>query len=374
MQKILLTLLFLTSALSAKERPEVTGTMRDVFNALMNIQPFIVNGERFKAPEHKKEITRDLKTMSSLKHVFPKKMVEEEPGIVGIAELFVDYMKDTEKRYHEGNFEYARHRLATVTGFCFSCHTRVSTSRNFEDFQKRIEGGKYSPYEKAEMYASTRQWDKALSSYDSVLTTKPKDELGVIKYTRGLRHALSISVRVKKDPNETVNLLNKVAKQDDLAEFVRRFVSHWQKDARYWASNPDPKEMTGEQKVERARELIDRAAKLQAFPADENGDVSYLRASNLLHEALDNAPKGKFRGEALYLLGMCYYALQDPTLWDLDKIYFEACIRENAHSDLSKKCFHKYAEKIYLGYSGSAGTFIPDDEAKRMAQLRKLAE
>ena len=123
-----------------------------------------------------------------------------------------------------------------------------------------------------------------------------------------------------------------------------------------------------------AKTFVDQATKQQLFAADPAGDVNFLRATNYIHEALQKEPKGKFRGEALYLLGTCYDALQDPLLWALDSLYFEACIREFPHTAVSKKCYSRYASKLYFGYSGSGGTFVPQDELKKLSELGKLSQ
>ena len=80
------------------------------------------------------------------------------------------------------------------------------------------------------------------------------------------------------------------------------------------------------------------------------------------------------RAEALYLLGMAYQVLEDPMLWDIDTIYYESCVREKPHSDLAKKCYRRYSDKIYFGYTGSGGTYIPESELKKLVEMRKLAQ
>ncbi len=363
----------LQTSLFAAERPEVTETMRTVFNSLMNLQPFVFSLERFKDPKNKGIIEKDLKVMSTLKHAFPKKMKDEEPGAAAIAGMFADYLNDVQKRFKNGDYDYARHRIKTVTGFCFGCHSRVGTSKNFEDMQRRIENLGLPAFEKAEFFAATRQFDKALKIYGDFLETSPKSTMDAIQFTRALRHALNVTVRVKGSVEETSKLMDPISKRKDLPEFVQRFVTAWGKDIVAWKEEK-VETLTGESLVEKARKLIERAQSLHSFPADENGDISYLRASNYLHEALDSAPKAKYRGEALYLLGLAYDALQDPMLWDLDRLYFESCVREFPKTDIAKQCFNRYANKVYIGYTGSGGTFIPEDEAKKLEELKKFTQ
>jgi hypothetical protein len=60
--------------------------------------------------------------------------------------------------------------------------------------------------------------------------------------------------------------------------------------------------------------------------------------------------------------------------WDLDLLFFETCVRESPKSKVAKRCFQQLSDRVYLGYTGSAGTFIPDDELARLSELRALMQ
>jgi hypothetical protein len=49
-------------------------------------------------------------------------------------------------------------------------------------------------------------------------------------------------------------------------------------------------------------------------------------------------------------------------------------VRENPHTPLAKQCYQRYSTKLYFGYSGSGGTFVPGDELKKLGDLRKLSQ
>ena len=53
---------------------------------------------------------------------------------------------------------------------------------------------------------------------------------------------------------------------------------------------------------------------------------------------------------------------------------FEACVRENPKTPLARRCFQQLSDRVYLGFTGSAGTFIPEEELARLTELRGLAE
>ncbi|MBI3541993.1 MAG: hypothetical protein HY075_01780, partial [Deltaproteobacteria bacterium] len=273
------------------------------------------------------------------------------------------------------NGSFVRNRIRTMAGFCLSCHTRVGTTQSFADADNKIEASALSEFQRAEFYAATRQFDRAIKAFDEFISRTPNGEFGYIELGRAVREALSLTIRVKQDPKATAALLEKLGAREDLPDFFHRYVAEWKSDVAKWKSEKKgPKDLTPGELMAKAQALIADAEKRQLFQVDPAGDVNFLRATSYLHEALQRDPKGKFRGEALYSLGVCYDSLQDPLLWALDSLYFEACVREFPHSEPAKKCYKRYASKLYFGYSGSGGTFIPEDELKKLGELRKLSQ
>ncbi|MBI3556289.1 MAG: hypothetical protein HY074_08500 [Deltaproteobacteria bacterium] len=371
-----LSLLTSLRAARAQDAPDVKATMNRNFNALMNLQSFAADPKVFADPKNRDEIEKNLEAMSGLTHIFPQKLAGQEPGLAAISSLFSDYLKEVQRSFKSGaNGSFVRNQVRTMMGLCMSCHTRVSTNQSFTDLKDKVDSTPLTDFQRAEFYAATRQFDRAIKAFDVIISETPSGEFGYLELGRSVREALSITIRVKQDPKATFYILEKLATRDDLPEFFQRYVAEWKKDVTKWMGEKKrPKDMTATELMNKADALVDQATKRQLFPVDPSGDVNYLRATNYIHEALTKDPKGKFRGEALYLLGSCYDTLQDPMLWALDSLYFEACVREFPHSAVSRKCYHRYAAKLYFGYSGSGGTFIPEDEIKKLTELRKLTQ
>ncbi|MEW6057347.1 MAG: hypothetical protein AB1540_12115 [Bdellovibrionota bacterium] len=372
----LLSLVTPLGGVRAEEPADLKATMKKNFDALINLQPYVADPKAFSDPKNREEIQKNLDSMSGLQHVFPTKMADQEPGLAAISGLFSDYLQDVQKSFRAGaNGSFVRNQVRTMTGFCLSCHTRVSTGQSFMDLQNKVDSSPLTEFQKAEFYAATRQFDKAIRAFDKFISRTPSGEVGYIELGRAVREVLSVTIRVKQDAKTTFYMLEKLSSRKDLPEFFQRYVAEWKKDVKRWMQEKKrPKNMTTAELMLKARSLIAQAGERQLFPVDPAGDVSYLRATNYIHEALQKDPKGKFRGEALYLLGVCYDSLQDPLLWALDSLYFESCIREFPRTDVAKRCYHRYASKLYFGYSGSGGTFIPEDEIKKLSELRKLSQ
>lgn len=112
----------------------------------------------------------------------------------------------------------------------------------------------------------------------------------------------------------------------------------------------------------------------QIFPADHSSEVQYLRASGVAHDLLRQAKSPKVKAEGLLSVGTAYEVMSNPVLWPIHELYYEACVREVPHSKLAMSCYQRYEQSVYIGYTGSAGTNIPDEVQVLLAELKQLAK
>ncbi len=355
----------------------VNAAMRHNFQSLMSLQPYLADEARFRSDDSKDEIRRSLGALTSVGRALPEIVKKNRPGLKAIAEIFSEYVASAETNYRAGYKDYARSQLRTVTGFCMACHTRGEMAQEFKDSEDLVMKAKLTPLQKAEYFAATRQFDRALEYYDQVVSQPAADEVAIRDINRVVRSYLNVAVRVKQDPKTAFAFVTKVSGIKGVAEFYEREIAQWKKDLASWMQEKKPaKGRSAAVLVAEAQGLVNRARKSQMYPADHSADISYLRATNALHESLERDPgsSAQQRAEAFYLLGTSYEALNEPLLWDLGPLYYEACIRDWPHSEQSFKCFKRMASSIYIGFSGSGGVNVPDDQLKRLSELRKLAQ
>ncbi|MBA2490705.1 MAG: hypothetical protein H0V34_03005 [Gammaproteobacteria bacterium] len=120
--------------------------------------------------------------------------------------------------------------------------------------------------------------------------------------------------------------------------------------------------------------LFTAAKAAQLYPKDTGANIEYLRASTTAHELLARFPDSKHAAEAFFIAGSAYDVIGDPILWPSHERYFEACVRRAPHSRIAVRCYERFEQSVYIGYSGSGGTFIPEDMQKRMSELKRIAE
>jgi tetratricopeptide (TPR) repeat protein len=374
----MLSTLWAVALLAAPPDAGVTptrSTMREAFSALANLLPLTSTRAALEDPKNAAAIAQNLDTLAGLRHAFPDDPKAQEPATAALSSLFARYAQDTRRRFEARELEAVGLRVRTLTSLCFTCHSRERAPADFADVQHRLDGMTLAPLEKAQLLAATRQFDAALETYRGILDARPANERALLEYARALQDTMAILVRVKDDAKATGALLDALVTREDLPPFMRSTIAAWRADVTAWQQERfDALEATPDALFRRAKELVQKADGRHILLADERHDVAYLRASGYLNLALGRNPALKTRGEALWLLGVCAGALKSPLLWDVDLLFFEACVREYPKTKLAKRCFQQFSDRVYLGYTGSSGTHLPDDELERLTELRALAE
>ncbi|MDP3500043.1 MAG: hypothetical protein Q8S33_06915 [Myxococcales bacterium] len=349
--------------------------MRSALDALFGLEPLVANPERLRDPLQAEDITRRLDALAGLKHAFPADAKAQEPATAALSGLFSQYALETRRRFTFGDRETVPSRVRTLMSLCFTCHSRERAPADYQDMEKHLDAMKLSPFDKAQYLAATRQFDKAIDAYGALIAQPAKDERSLLVQARAIKDLLTLLVRVKDDPKAADVFLEGLAKREDVAPFLKRPVAAWRKDVLAWKKEGfDAQRASAKDLFAKGKALVRQASGPRSYLPDETYVVAYLRASAYLNLALHKNPALPQRGEALFLLGLCTGALKSPLLWDVDLLFFEACIRENPKSALARQCFTQLSDRLYFGYTGSSGTHLPEDELERLSTLRALAE
>lgn len=362
MRKLAILGLILTIAMAyAEERDkrEWRAKMTALNVALNETMPFLypdpVQDRKGLAEKVKKvyDLTRDLDLQTN--HAV--KAPDDDPALPYIANLF---RQDVERAYisiKEGHEEYAKGVLRSSISYCIACHTRTKSGVEFplmQAFNKSMKSASW--IEKIEFQAASRQFDAALAD----VTGKLKDKGGLLVNSldleRAARVALSIAVRVKKDPDRAALLAQATAESPNSSVPMKEAAKVWIRDIKEWQSAKDVQYKNASEMLKAATELIKAPSEPVAFA---HRDVRYLRATVLMHELLKKYPKGPEVPEALYIIGRSYDAIRDLGLWSLHEMYYLACVNRAPHTALAEKCFALYEDSIVLGYSGSSGVNVP---------------
>ncbi|MEK6579390.1 MAG: hypothetical protein AABZ55_09210 [Bdellovibrionota bacterium] len=351
--------------------------MRELETALIEITVDTSSDQKFNSPKYFSRIESASKKLASLAHDLVQKETtppDADPSLSMFGALFASETQRAYKELKRGNRPYARSILRSVSGYCFACHTRNSTGPNFTAgaFDKAAES--LNTLEKAQLWAATRQFDKALDGFESIIADSGMAKTRLLDWESSVRQGLAIAVRVKNDPERAMRIVDRVIAAPTAPYFLKEHAVQWKQSIQVWKEEHPRRPTTEEGLHAEIGRLIAQAQSMQKFPADKAADIIYLRASSVIHELLQAYPAGKHSTEAFLMAGITYEALRDLNILDLHEFYYEACIRRAPQTEISRNCFHRYEETMYEGFTGSGGTSLPDDVKAKLAELDKLSK
>ncbi len=352
----------------------LTPSMQAALSAVIGLQPLIASPVAFRDPENAPQIRASLDRLAPLDHFFSKPAGPTVPA-TGVATLFAREVVQARAEFDATKTEAARARLRSITGLCFGCHVRQPTPKDVASAAPMVDALKLSALEKAALFATTRQFDRALTEWNAALAMPPKNDVEAYEQTQAIRFALSVAIQGKDDPALAVTLLAKHKDRKELPRFATRQMAFWLVEARAWqAEKLVAAKQSPAQLVAKAKALVERAGVARDVTPDDARLVSHLRAAAYLQDALRREPAGAFRPEALYLLGVVSAANADPLLWRLEWISLESCIRENPKTDVAKRCAERLTERTFFAYTGRDGLELPGSVGDELGELNAMAK
>jgi tetratricopeptide (TPR) repeat protein len=221
--------------------------------------------------------------------------------------------------------------------------------------------------DRARLQAATRQFDAALGSYEAAFAAGSQDPFELL---RPLVDYLTICVRVKGEPGRAVPVLRKFAARPDTWVQLREDVTQWGHDLEQLT----PQQLQSEE-VALARALMKRGRDEGDYPADRRGLIQYLAASRILNRVVavrrEASPE---LAEAYYLLGAVEAQIGQDFWSSSADFYLEMAIRMAPGTESGRRAYALLEEQTLLGFTGSGGEHLPDEERARLAELKALVE
>lgn len=341
--------------------------MKGLNQTLSQLLSNVSSDERYQNPKNRDVIESQMKELAKLTH----DLKSSDPAITIFATHLNDDVNEAYRTFKDGHRDYARGLIRSLTQSCVACHSRNNSGVQYNDIQannaqdlKTVELGNF--------YTATRQFDRAVEEYRKVLKMENFSAVNVSEWEDALKQSIIIAVRVKRDPKLTDEILQEALRVKGLPYFIKQYVTQWQTSVKDWKAHP--KQLKTEVGLHaEAQLLITQAKKNQKYPADHSSDILFLRASSILFDLLEKAPKGKYVGEALFMQGVCQESISPRTFENLPRMFYEDCIRREPHSKIAQACYASYEEQTYLGFTGSAGTDLPESVKQKLLNLWSIA-
>lgn len=347
-------------------------TMDRIFAAVAQLLPASLDEERFSDPQGRSQTLAALAVLVESADALGRHAAGRDPSFQYLARSLEADVRQIQRRYERGRYAEARFFLSHLTETCVACHSRLPSGGDFPLATKLVESvdlSSLTPTEQARLLVATRQFDAALAELEALFADP--DLLPARMDMEGYFHDyLALCIRVERDLPRARKTLERVAKRPDTSRYLVRHLEAWIRSLRELEARESE-----EPSLARARELIERAQRESIYPADQQSLVWYLAASSVLYRWVD-ARKADDPGmaEALYLLGVADAAARRSYWVSQAEFFFEWAIRSNPSSPFAERAYALLEEYTVLGYSGSAGVFIPHERQQVLDELRALID
>lgn len=352
-------------------------TMQELYKTLAELMTDVSSDKRFAAPGNQARIERNAKKLAALAHDVKKGKAagspDADPSIALLGTLFSDDADRAYQAFKWGHKPYARELLRGMTGYCIACHTRTQSGPSFSELPLNPADGALKTTERGDFFAATRQYDKALAEFNTVIDAAPAAGARPLEWTGAVRNALAIAVRVKRDPELALDIVNRAIASKSIPFFFKEDAQAWKASIEEWRKEPQHQALGDEGLHAETVRLLANARQAQKYPADRSADVLYLRASASVHDLLRRNGESKHAAEGFLMAGLCYDVLRPFRLGELHELYYEGCVRKSPHTPLAESCFKRLQQSVYEGFTGSSGTDVPEDVQRRLAALQSLA-
>jgi tetratricopeptide (TPR) repeat protein len=327
-----------------------------------------VNGLR--DPANRAEVAAALEALARNASALEDHARVEDDPMQFLARSAARDARDVQREYANGHFDRAAFLLRQITENCVVCHTRLESrddstlAAGFVD-PSTLDSLPLEP--KASLQIATRRFDEALATLESLLES-PAVHAAIL--LGPIADYLVVCIRVKGDFERPLPTLERFAARPDLWTRLRMEVGGW------IAALPELHERARRKPgLATARALVEEAQQMSLYPDDRTPLVHLIVASSLLERYIDqHRSRGRDLAEAYYLLGVTEARI-GRNYWVTPAPYLlEQAIRLAPKGPFATDAYALLERETLMSYEGSDWEDLPEEDAQRLAELRRLIE
>jgi hypothetical protein len=346
----------------------VNSLMRDIGKELGENVEFIHDYKSFSNPKHKKKVQAFIKNLEEKFSKAGSHFEMKSSTRPFYLQVMKDQLAELKDSFSQGNKIYSHFLLRQVPGMCMTCH--LSDNKSLRVFKGLPSQKKLSDLDKATYFQSTRQYEEAIESYISYLSSD-KLPRNPMKVDFALEEMLVCVVAAKKFSDEELERLRNLPFLENIPLLLK---SKWREslldvkkrktDGVYELKNYSMVEI--DKVLNKKSDFYNDDYVTSAFD-DEKIDMYFTR--RMLQDSLGKFKAPKDRQKILYYLGKTELSLERNVFHSIGGLYLRTCIEKYEKSDFSNRCFSLYRNYVISLHTGSRGTDLPMDVKLHLKEL-----
>ena len=362
------------AVLSPEARPEsqaTRATMRGIFTAFTSVYSRSLDMDYFSDPRNRDAVAASLEAFAANAKALDDHGGGLDPSFGFLRQSLAADADEVLKRYREGQYLGSQFMLNKLMEDCAACHLRLPADEAVDfsaDFLKQAEIGKLSPVDRVSVEIASRQFGRALATYEEILASPsiPAEGLAMIGAFEGY---LKICIGVRNQTERPIRTFETFMERDDMPTDLKQQVGGWIGELKALDLSKAP----GKELV-LARSLAGDAPVLSRPPSDRSGLVRMVAANASLHQYLQSVSSYDTEAsEAYYLLAVTEsHIARSDWINEVDYL-LEQAVRSDPKSAFAQKALGILEERSKTAQPAGAyqGRQTP---AVNIDELRKLVE
>lgn len=264
-----------------------------------------------------------------------------DPSFIMTAQALEQDLDDIRSLIQRGNDRAAKKRLSSVTQYCVACHSMREGYEKDPGFDINSSAQKLTHKQRAEFFASTRQFEKAILEFESALSDKEWSQKNPSEWNEAALRIIALIVRTKNDPDLALDILSRFFDVGSYPDSLKTSARTWKAELKKWRNEKRKKETPVT--LASVKRLIFEGEKLKSIP--QGRLIHDLRASRILHYLKSTTPKSPQRLQELYFYsGEVASRLSAMNYWEFPQEYFARCVRVLPKTETAVQCLLAYKQ------------------------------
>lgn len=286
-------------------------------------------------------------------------------------DVMMQYLEDISTVTKRGDFDLTKGMLKTLPQLCAGCHTQDTQKNKLFSETKNVSFK--NEFQHAEFNFITRDYDSALKYYTSHL--KKSEGTNDESIDISLKRILVIYTQLKQNPKQGIKVLKQYSNNKMFSEPTRLMIREWIKGLQELSSNTIMDEQSFEKREAYLEHHLNQLKNHSVnYVVAEKDKIFYITLRGLLYEHLNNKPLENDIPVILYWLAVCDRTLEYGFYDSLSDLYLKECILSYSSHPYAHKCFKEYENYIKFSFTGSGGTYVPEDIEGEIKFLKEIID
>lgn len=356
----------------ASQKAEVPPVMYQFLSEILTLEPYLYSQEQFIDDKNKDLISQKLHEFSKISEQLKTHQRLKTPGFRIPATVFIKQLKDVSENYDSDHRSFAWRSLRSTLHSCSQCHTQVASQKvpawNFEP-----DALPKDPMELGSFWYMIRSYDKSDEQFTKVVDNFGDKNPDQFQLRAALKYLLSIDLRIKQSPELALKRLESIKNQNKFPQYLQKEMIEWKNELKVLKMLP-PINISSAltSTVETYSESILRAV----YPIALEGRSKFVAmeyASGLLYQFVNSRPIEATQ-RMFFWLGVSNNEFDRFEITPYGSSYLKECIENYPPSSISQECYRELEDSWTFGFSGSAGTFLPEQYKQELKRLKKQVE